>query len=228
MVWSCFFNVFHLKSNNITPLKKKQGLTRNITGWYINITTKQGGAMVTFYKNRELADKLGINLARWKRWSREFLPPDPLAGKQAGYARQYYPHEAFRVYLGGHLVSAMNYTIPEAKKILHDLKEWLEDHHFNGYAKQNTKLKQDLDTIMVAGYHIYIFKNRTHDFYYAIKGVISKQQIDYKGLQVIQELYIEKFLPQGTKENVEFDKDKVKMLNITGFFNNFLKKVVDS
>ena len=32
-----------------------------------------------YYTNRELSRLFDINLATWKRWSREFLPPDPLA-----------------------------------------------------------------------------------------------------------------------------------------------------
>ena len=74
--------------------------------------------MVKFYNNRELSDKLGVNLARWKRWSREFLPPDPLAGKQAGYARQYYVEHAFIVFLGGQLVADLGFSIPQARWIL--------------------------------------------------------------------------------------------------------------
>jgi hypothetical protein len=45
--------------------------------------------MIHYYTNREISQKLEINLARWKRWSRSFLPPDPLGGMQSGYARQY-------------------------------------------------------------------------------------------------------------------------------------------
>ena len=45
--------------------------------------------MIKFYTNRELSEKLSIGLSKWKRWSREFLPPDPLGGLQSGYARQY-------------------------------------------------------------------------------------------------------------------------------------------
>ena len=66
--------------------------------------------MVTFYQNRELSQKLGVKLAKWKRWSREFLPPDPLGGLQSGYARQYNLNDAFSVYLGGYLVSELKFS----------------------------------------------------------------------------------------------------------------------
>ena len=68
--------------------------------------------MIKFFTNRELSDKLGIKLAKWKRWSREFLPPDPLGGMQSGYARQYNPDQAFTVFLGGHLVADLKFSIP--------------------------------------------------------------------------------------------------------------------
>jgi hypothetical protein len=81
---------------------------------------------IPIFQNRELARRLGINLARWKRWSREFLPPDPLAGIQSGYARQYYLDDAFRVYLGGYLVSHLHLAVPEARRVLADLTPWMK------------------------------------------------------------------------------------------------------
>lgn len=81
---------------------------------------------IPIFQNRQLARRLNINLARWKRWSREFLPPDPLAGIQSGYARQYYLDDAFRVYLGGYLVSHLHLAVPEARQVLADLAPWMK------------------------------------------------------------------------------------------------------
>ena len=81
--------------------------------------------MLKFYLNRDLSARLGIPLSRWKRWSREFLPPDPLGGHQSGYARQYSTKDAFLVYLAGFLVSTLGFSIPAARQILHDLTPWL-------------------------------------------------------------------------------------------------------
>ena len=86
--------------------------------------------MIKFYTNRELSEKLGINLAKWKRWSREFLPPDPLGGMQSGYARQFNPDQAFTVFLGGHLVADLKFSIPEANQIIQDLNKWLSEKGF--------------------------------------------------------------------------------------------------
>ena len=81
--------------------------------------------MLRYFTSRELALKFNINLARWKRWSRAFLPPDPLGGLQSGYARQYSIDQTFCVYLGGILVSDLRFSIPEAQTILRDLTSWL-------------------------------------------------------------------------------------------------------
>ncbi|MBU4000729.1 MAG: hypothetical protein KKB94_00255, partial [Proteobacteria bacterium] len=90
--------------------------------------------MIQYFISRDLSEKLGINLARWKRWSREFLPPDPLGGKQSGYARQYSLSEAFMVFLGGHLVGNLSLSIPESKIILKAFGEWMMERNlFSGY-----------------------------------------------------------------------------------------------
>ncbi|MBA3030107.1 MAG: hypothetical protein FP816_15045 [Desulfobacteraceae bacterium] len=90
--------------------------------------------MIQYFISRDLSEKLGINLARWKRWSREFLPPDPLGGKQSGYARQYSLSEAFMVFLGGHLVGNLSLSIPESKIILKAFGEWIKERNlFSGH-----------------------------------------------------------------------------------------------
>ena len=81
--------------------------------------------MLRYFTGRQLSAKFNINLARWKRWSRAFLAPDPLGGLQSGYARQYSIDQAFCVYLGGILVSELKFSIPEAEAILRDLRSWL-------------------------------------------------------------------------------------------------------
>lgn len=79
-----------------------------------------------YYLARDLARRLDINLAKWKRWSREFLPPDPLGGLQSGFARQYSFKDAYHVALGGFLVGDLKFSITEAGRILKDLGPWLK------------------------------------------------------------------------------------------------------
>jgi hypothetical protein len=90
---------------------------------YINLIRRKS---IPYYLARDLAAKLNLNLAKWKRWSREFLPSDPLGGLQSGFARQYSLKDAFVVSLGGFLVGELKFAVPEARAILKDLKPWLK------------------------------------------------------------------------------------------------------
>jgi hypothetical protein len=86
--------------------------------------------MMHFFTSRELSRCLGIPLSRWKRWARDFLPPDPLGGRQSGYARQYNFNQAFQVYLGGFLVNHLKFPVPEALQIIRDTRRWMKAHGF--------------------------------------------------------------------------------------------------
>jgi len=76
---------------------------------------------------RELSEKLDINIAKLKRWGREFLPPDYSAGQSQGVARVLTTDEAFILYLSGHLVSVVKYSIPETKKIMDLMVPYLRE-----------------------------------------------------------------------------------------------------
>ncbi len=184
--------------------------------------------MIKYYTNRELSRKLEINLAKWKRWSREFLPPDPLGGMQSGYARQYSPDGAFTVFLGGYLVAYMKFTIPEAKQILKDLHGWLVDNGFYFLDKGDSKTS-DIINKAIYRYIIYIYQNslsREHlDFCYKIRGIISDSPVDYKGWQVREELYVETTIKPSDKKPPEPETIQVKMLNITGVRNKLSERL---
>lgn len=181
--------------------------------------------MLKFYSNRELSEKLGINLAKWKRWSRELLPPDPLGGLQSGYARQYNPADAFTVCLGGHLISDLKYTIPESKQILTDLHNWLVQGGFffdPVHSDSNPEIQK-----MVRSYQVLIQQNteaiNSHSgFRYQIRGIIATQPAEYKSFSVNQEFWIETVLPEGESFPPPHLWDRVKLLNISAVQTRFL------
>jgi len=144
--------------------------------------------------SRQLAQRLSIPLARWKRWSREFLAPDPLAGKQSGYARQYYLNDAFTVYLGGHLVSHLNFAIPEARRIVADLQPWLDRHGFHfdlrGQRVQTPK------RLLANAYSIRIYIAPS-GFRYVSRGLIERRRRETPEGEVQDETYTEAQI--GTK-----------------------------
>lgn len=183
--------------------------------------------MLKFYNNRELARKFCINMAKWKRWSREFLPPDPLGGIQSGYARQYHPDQVFAVYLGGYLVAHLKFTIPEAKKILADLQKWLRAHGFcfNG---SKTDYKTSINEERGKQYRLFIIRPESDDplkknLQYRIQEILSIGKVQHEGRSVIREQSVDIF-PEGM-ETFHMSAESAVMLNITGFMKGFVKKM---
>lgn len=184
--------------------------------------------MIKFFTNRQLSQKLAINLARWKRWSREFIPPDPLGGMQTGYARQYHPDEAFNVYLGGHLVSDLKFTIPEAKQILQDLQEWFAEQGFHFNVKGGTASKNGVEAL-IKDYIVFISKERlpdnTYKISYTIRGIISQKPVHYRNFEVMEELYAQTEIGLPSDKPAVAGTDVVKTLKINGVLNNFITRM---
>ena len=185
--------------------------------------------MIKFYTNQELSQKLNINLSRWKRWSREFLPPDPLGGLQSGYARQYNPDEAFTVFLGGYLVGDLKFTIPQARLILHDLHNWLVEHKFYFDYTGSASSKKE-NSIIIQYYQIAICQPVDADtsdsgFFYFTKGVIADELTDVNGIPVRQERFIELSINSGKNAAPINEAASYRVLNISILRNRFLSSL---
>ena len=149
--------------------------------------------MVKLFSNKELATCLEINPARWKRWSREFLPPDPLAGRQSGYARQYYLNDAFTVFFGGHLVGALRLAIPEARRVLSDLDDWLRKngYRFDPGGGRSGPLAGDA---AAAEHSITAYPSPAGGFHYQIRQILHKEASTENGATMCRVTYHESWL----------------------------------
>ena len=188
--------------------------------------------MIKFFTAKELSQKFNVNLARLKRWSREFLPPDPLGGLQSGYARQFNPDEAFTVILGGHLVGDLKLTIPDARQIIQDLNEWLAEHEFffNFSGRDNSPPKK-------AGpakhYQIAIIKKKItgaadSGFIYQVRGIIADDVIDLHGQQIRQLHFTESCIGSDLSEPAPFYTESHRVLNISALRDRFLSTLAES
>lgn len=154
--------------------------------------------MLRFFSNRELSAGLSIPLARWKRWSREFLPPDPLGGLQSGVTRQFSVDEALIVFLGGHLVAELKTSVPDARQILKDLAPCLRDIGLFANSRVHERLRAcSTDPI---GFYIIVNRDRRETglasrFTYTLRGEISRISQDHGGRTVYLERYIEEHIP---------------------------------
>ena len=175
--------------------------------------------MIKFYTNKQLSQAFQINLAKWKRWSREFLPPDPLGGLQSGFARQYNLDDAFAVFLGGHLVGDLKFTIPESKQILNDLRQWLIDHNFYfDFSVQN--------------YQIAIFNRKASGglpsgFSYWVKAIFSAEPVEFNPDQIRQERYHQSFIGLPGDISALLNAESYYILNIKVLRQKFLNSLQD-
>ncbi len=80
--------------------------------------------------NRDLFEAFEVIESTWKRWSREFLPPDPSAGKSKGKAREYNQDEAFMIWFGGQLLVAKQMSVVEAKDVVKALGIYMDNQGF--------------------------------------------------------------------------------------------------
>ncbi|MBL7224693.1 MAG: hypothetical protein ISS59_01050 [Desulfobacteraceae bacterium] len=164
------------------------------------------------FNNQELSKLFGHNLAKWKRWSREFLPPDPTAGLQCGVTRKYTSEEAFTVFLGGYLVGSLNFSIPESRQSLTDLIPWLQKMHFYPWGK-DTDNKTWFISIRRAG----------AGFQYEATGVISRVCID-KEKNLYREEYVYRLI-EGKNSGL-VDLLNSKKLSITHLIEVFKNKML--
>lgn len=174
-----------------------------------------------YYNSRYLSHKLEINLAKWKRWVREFLPPDPLGGMQSGVTRQFNTKDAFKVYLGGYLVGNLKFTIPAASTILSDLSPWLKE---NGFFQIHARPSLN-QTEKMPSYRLFIHPQPEQRFSYELRTMLSSNSIDTRK-QLLQESCS---LIQTGKLSVEYEHFDPKwgfMIALTTLYTEFLQKIV--
>jgi hypothetical protein len=156
--------------------------------------------MIHYYTNRELAQKLEINLARWKRWSRSFLPPDPLGGMQSGYARQYLFKDLFKVFFGGYLLGHLKLSVVDSRKVLDDLSPWLRKNGFFDWASAGKKKKET--GVLSADVWVCFCPlssptdDAEPDFRYLIRKVLDVQPGERSGNRQTVVTYEEEFIPE--------------------------------
>ena len=186
--------------------------------------------MIHYYTNREISEKLEINLARWKRWSRSFLPPDPLGGMQSGYARQYVFKDLFKVYLGGHLLSHLKLSVPDSQQVLNDLSPWMKKNGFLELNGANGALGETSG--QSNGYRIYFCPVRTtgakkgSGFCYLIRKTVATQSNELTSGLKIEETIQETIIHIDVTDSCFFLQDPhVRMINFSPLLASLVKKL---
>lgn len=173
-----------------------------------------------YYESRYLSERLSVNLARWKRWSREFLEPDPLGGMQSGVARQFSSQDAFKVFLGGVMVGELKFTIPEAVRILSDLSPWLRKKGFFSIASQLRPSEQN----NLQEHHIYIFAVSRSHFAYAVRTLVPSPSQDH-GNGPVSETYTLSLLGTDADPLQAGTCSSAKVVAITTLYRKFRQQI---
>jgi hypothetical protein len=147
---------------------------------------------------RQASALFRVKLATWKRWSREFLPPDRKARMRSGQTRFFSLDQAFEVFLGAHLISFLRYSIPEAKDIIGVLKAWLRK---NGVYPQATDVSSETSRRMKQ-LQIIIHQKDDGTFCCESKHIVSVKPSIGQRVNIVEEIYEQEWLPGATVEDM--------------------------
>ena len=79
---------------------------------------------LTELTNKKLSESLDLPIARVRRWTKEFLPPDLVATRRSGYSRKFSLNEGFFIYWGGTMVQQYNITYDIVRKMINVIRPW--------------------------------------------------------------------------------------------------------
>jgi hypothetical protein len=173
------------------------------------------------FSNRQIASILGETQTKARRWVKEFLPPDPDKGLRSGRTRRHGLNEVFTVYLGGHLVSTMDFSVLEAKTILKDLAVWMEREGL--YPEKTSKYApkdHGGENLGIERYDIHIMMTIIPlAFCYECRGLISNHR---SGNDVVRSEYVvDSFFGAGQPVQVSPVIDHIRILPISALLHRF-------
>jgi hypothetical protein len=127
--------------------------------------------------------------------------------------------------LGGHLVADLKFSIPEANQIIKDLNKWMSEKGFFFDPRGHSAFDKGMDAL-IKKYIIFIRRkkglDKSFDFIYTARGIISNEPVQHKGFEMMKKLYVETSVIQEPEESSEVDRNVVKTLYITGILTDFI------
>ena len=128
----------------------------------------------TSITNSELSKLCKYPISKIRRNTKEFLPPDPQASRRSGYSRRFRLDDAFKVFVGTHLVSVLGYSFHEARIIIRDLWPWAESV---ALLPEKFKPRTGIDEGL-KNYDVRIMSDSKNNFFYEICGEISERKTE--------------------------------------------------
>lgn len=195
--------------------------------------------------NSDLARASKLPISKVRRNTKEFLPPDPQAGRRSGYSRRFKLDDAFKIFIGTHLVTILGYSFSDARTIITDIWPWAESVNLlPGKTAPLTGLDKD-----VINYTVRIYNDAPNGgFHYIVNGdvqlnnerrsdpvrggvvLVSKETYRYEftpkdshavGSPSIPELYMGDSLILGDEAYIEV----TKVLHISELLRSFMAAI---
>jgi hypothetical protein len=183
------------------------------------------------FRISEFSELLDIPHTKAKRYTREFLGPDPEATIQSGRTRSLTLQQTFFVYIGSHLVSDHNFTVYEAKIIIGDLKPWLIE--FGLFPGDDNKFLQTFSEIK--SWKVLIYRtDKPFEFAYLAEGVMSLDKVGsmaigaYKNIAVQTKKFVHIAIKNLNPVNpwaVRWDSNSIKFFRISFLKGIFKHKI---
>ncbi len=172
---------------------------------------------------RQASSLFQVKLATWKRWSREFLPPDRKARMRSGQMRLFSLDQAFEVFLGAHLVSFLRYSIPEAREIMGVLRSWLRKNS----VYPETSVADPEALRRMRRLQVIIHQRDDGTFSCESKNIVSVKPFVGQRSNIIEEVYEQEWLPGATVDDMlRFRFVNFRVLEVgkvRGFFDRALE-----
>jgi hypothetical protein len=171
-----------------------------------------------------LSEMLAIPHTKIRRWAKEFLPPDPKATLRSGFAREVSLNEGFKIYLGGHLVSHLTFSVIDARKIISDIRPWMLSKGLYPELPDYTPTEVDRK---IEGYELAVTKVGEGEFLFCVKGRVRSRQIQEDGMNLIEEVYATEFFHSPKQVmSLDFHDPLSRRLLISDLLRQFNRLVV--
>ena len=188
--------------------------------------------------NTILSDKLHIPLTKFRRWTKEFLRPDPKARRRSGYTRGLTNNEGFIVFLGGHMVSDLGFSFADARRFIQYLMPWIQQNGLLPEIPANTR-RTGIDRQVKLGYVLYFQLRYVPDmrWFCWVSGNVDRKEIQEtdtmgKSYQRVKEETISYMLDWDKDSTLEYEevkdqKQNTRVLYYSALLNIFNEVVLD-
>jgi hypothetical protein len=170
-------------------------------------------------KNKEISEKFEIPLTKVRRYSKKFLPADPVAIQHSGKAREHSINDAFKIYLAEHLIVDMGFLTEQAQNIMHELGPWLEH---NGFFPENAPGVVPVQEPTL----IHIIRAGTPSgFFYKSVKLIHQKALEQDTIHRYERNYIEEDIMERPQV---IDGINIHVLNISRLLEDFISKNIEA